>query len=231
MIRRLHVEPEFIEMVQRNDSIDKFSETLYTTFKTTEYIVKNKILGDFVECGVYKGRHIVMMALSLLNYDTRDRDIYLYDTFAGMTKPGVDDVRTGNRPRQENLIEKWESHQREDHNLIRYAGLEMVRDTVYSSAYPEEKFHFIEGDIKETVPNDFHKQIALLRLDTDWYDLTKHELIHMYDLVAPGGVVVIDDYGSHEGAKKAVDEFFAERNCFPFLFRTTKAERAMIKPG
>ena len=229
-IRRLRMEPDFIEMVQCNDCIDKFSETLYTTYKTTEYIVANNIPGAFVECGVYKGRHISMMALTLSKLDQSDRDIYLYDTFAGMTKPGTEDVRRGHKPGQEDLVEKWEAHQRDGHNLIRYAGLEEVRDSVFSTGYPEDKFHFIAGDIRETVPNELHPQIALLRLDTDWYELTKHELNHMYELLVPGGLLIIDDYGSHEGARKAVDQFFAERNSTPMLFRTSKAERAMIKP-
>ena len=159
-IRRLRVEPEFIDMVQTSNAIDKFSEKIYTTYKS---------------------------------------------------------------------VEEWETLNTEDGNLMRYAGLDEVRNDVCETGYPKERFHFVQGDIKETVPNNRHKKIALLRLDTDWYELTKHELVHMYDLVSPRGVLIIDDYGSHEGARKAVDEFFAGQGLFPLLFRTNKNERATIK--
>ena len=228
-IRRLRVEPEFIDMVQTSNAIDRFSEKLYTTYTSIEYLLKNRIPGDYVECGVYKGRHISMIVMTLLKRGVTDRDIYLYDTFAGMTKPGPHDVRTSRVNKGSNPVEEWETLNTEDGYLIRYAGLDEVKNYVFETGYPKEHFHFVQDDIKETVPNNRHKKIALLRLDTDWYELTKHELVHMYDLVSLGGVLIIDDYGSHEGARKAVDEFFAGQGLFPFLFRTNKNERAMVK--
>ena len=219
----------FIELMQHCQAIDKFSETLYTTHKVTEYLTRNGLPGDFIECGVYKGRHIITMAMTLLHLGASDRDIYLYDTFAGMTEPGEKDARRGKNETPAELAARWESKQQSDHNLIRYAGQEEVRQRISSVDYPGERLHFVAGDIRQTVPNDFHRQIAFLRLDTDWYELTMHELVHFYDLVVPGGVIVIDDYGSHEGARKAVDEFFSERGSFPLLTRTTKSERVILK--
>ncbi len=219
----------FVTLMQDCTAIDKFSETLYTTHKVTEYLLKNKLPGDFIECGVYRGRHIITMAMTLLQMGANDRDIYLYDTFAGMTEPGENDARRGKKETPEQLAARWESKQQSDKNLIRYAGQEEVRQRLSTVDYPTERLHFVAGDIRETVPNDFHRQIAFLRLDTDWYELTMHELVHFYDLVVPGGVIVIDDYGSHEGARKAVDEFFGERGSFPLLTRTTKSERVILK--
>lgn len=219
----------FVALMQGCQGIDKFSETLYTTYKVTEYLLKNDLPGDFIECGVYRGRHIITMAATLLELGVSDRDIYLYDTFAGMTEPGEKDARRGKKETPEQLAARWESKQQSGRNLIRYAGQEEVRQRVATAHYPDERLHFVAGDIRETVPNDFHRQIAFLRLDTDWYELTMHELKHFYDLVVPGGVIVIDDYGSHEGARKAVDEFFGERGSFPLLTRTTKSERLILK--
>ena len=219
----------FVELMRGCEGIDKFSETLYTTYKVTEYLLKNDLPGDFIECGVYKGRHIITMASTLLQQGVNDRNIYLYDTFAGMTEPGKEDARRGKKETPEQLAARWESKQQSGRNLIRYAGQDEVRQRVATVNYPDEHLHFVAGDIRKTVPNDFHRQIAFLRLDTDWYELTMHELVHFYDLVVPGGVIVIDDYGSHEGARKAVDEFFTERGSFPLLTRTTKSERLILK--
>jgi len=228
-LEKLRLDKEFIELVQSANGIDRFSEKLFTTYQATQYLVRNEIPGDFVECGVYKGRHICMMAITLLQLGVTEREIYLYDTFAGMTEPGPEDRRAGGRLDAEGLRAKWQSLRRGQRNLWAYAPLEQVRRNVYATGYPTERFHFVNGNIKETIPNGFHSSIALLRLDTDWYELTRHELGHLYGLLAPKGVLIVDDYGSLEGARKAVEEFFAARNDFPFLFRTTKNERAMIK--
>jgi DNA-binding LacI/PurR family transcriptional regulator len=63
--------------------------------------------------------------------------------------------------------------------------------------------------VQVTVPAQAPEQIALLRLDTDWYESTRHELMHLYDRVTPGGVIIIDDYDYWEGSRQAVDEFIA----------------------
>lgn len=228
-IRRLRVEAEFIDLVQNAKVIDKFGESLYTTYKATEYIVRNAIPGDFVECGVYKGRHISVMALSLLRMGESARDIYLYDTFAGMPRPGALDTRAGGRASSEQLLDKWKKEFGGAAGVRRQAPLEQVRRAIIATGYPKERFQFVVGDVHETIPNDHHDQIALLRLDTDWYESTRHELENLYDRVAPGGVVIIDDYASFDGARKAVDEFFDGRSFAPFLFRTGRSERALIK--
>ena len=69
----------------------------------------------------------------------------------------------------------------------------------------------------------------MLRLDTDWYASTLHELEHLYDRVASGGVVVLDDYGYWEGARRAVDEFL-ERRGEPLLLMPMASGRIAVKP-
>jgi O-methyltransferase len=68
----------------------------------------------------------------------------------------------------------------------------------------------VKGLVEETVPDQAPSQISLVRLDTDWYESTKHELEHLYERLTPGGVLIIDDYDYWEGSRKAVDEFMAE---------------------
>src|SRR5262249_33755986 len=110
------------------------------------------------------------------------------------------------------------------------ATVDEVRRNVFRSGYPRERFHFIEGDVRRTLPNDSHARIAVLRLDTDWYESTKHELECLYDRLAVGGVLIIDDYGRWRGCRKAVDEFFtALGDRAPLLVRTGGSERLCLK--
>ena len=223
---------EFLSLYHKNrDILGNFTPKLYTTYKITEYLVKNKILGDFIECGVYKGRQIALMALTLKRYDDLTRDIYLYDTFAGMTIPTHKDFKKHRSQvdTYEKNLAKWKKKQRNDHNLYCYAPLDMVKKTVRATGYPDNKIHYVVGDVRKTIPNDLHRKIAFLRLDTDWYELTKHELVNLFPLVVHKGATSVDDYGSWQGARDAVDEFLAEQKFYPLLFRTGTSERAFLK--
>ena len=82
--------------------------------------------------------------------------------------------------------------------------------------------------MKIQIPKYLPGEIALLRLDTDWYKSTQHELIHLYPLLVGSGVLIIDDYGHWQGAKKAVDEYFSDKKIL--LNRIDYTGRISIKP-
>ena len=228
-LRKMNFDQEFVELVTSTRALSSFSAKLYTTYTAVDYILQNSIQGDLVECGVYKGRHAVVIALTLGQKNVADRDIYLYDTFSGMTDPGPGDVRTKRAGREPDLEHGWNEDAGGYHDRKKVGPLEEVKRNVDSTGYTQDRFHYMRGDIRETLPNSSHESIALLRLDIDWYELTKHAITHLYDLVSPGGLVIIDDYGSHIGARKAVDEFFESRGFSPFLARTEKGERVLVK--
>src|SRR5690606_24776929 len=98
-----------------------------------------------------------------------------------------------------------------------------------STGYPMERCHFVEGKVEDTIPATVPDRISLLRLDTDWYESTRHELEHLWPLLQPGGVLIIDDYGHFEGARKAVDEYFLDRSDAPLLNRIDYTGRIAIK--
>lgn len=110
------------------------------------------------------------------------------------------------------------------------ASLEEVQSNMRKTEYPFEKINFIEGRIEETIPKTMPAKISILRLDTDWYDSTKHELEHLYPLLSSGGILIIDDYGHWSGARKAVDEFFSRQAFQPFLHRIDYTRRLLVKP-
>lgn len=182
-------------------------ERSYALYKAVKYVVDNKIPGDFVECGVWKGGSCMLIAYTLLQKNVKDRNIWLYDTFAGMTQPGEKD---GEVEKAEWLKQKLT----EEKNNWCFGELDDVKNNLLITGYPVDKQNFIRGKVEDTIPRHLPGKIALLRLDTDWYESTKHELEHLYPLLQEGGVLIIDDYGAWEGARKATDEYFNNQNVF-----------------
>ncbi|MGB9853033.1 MAG: TylF/MycF/NovP-related O-methyltransferase [Candidatus Kapaibacteriota bacterium] len=179
---------------------------MYALYNAVEYIVKSGITGDFVECGVWKGGSTMLMALTLLKMKETNRKIYLYDTFEGMTQPTELDYEVSNNNAR--AIDVWQKYQKNDFNEWCFASLPEVKNNMKLTGYPENNLVFVKGRVEETIPKTIPFEIALLRLDTDWYESTKHELLYLYPLLVKNGVLIIDDYGHWAGAKKAVDEYF-----------------------
>jgi O-methyltransferase len=140
-----------------------------------------------------------------------DRDIYLYDTFEGSPKPEAIDFEYLVGP----ALETWQKFKKPDDqsedgsDWLRYP-LEKVQERVLSLGYPAERIHFVKGLVENTIPQQCPESIALLRLDTDFYRSTKHELIHMHPRLQRGGILIIDDYGALHGARVATDEYMSE---------------------
>ncbi len=198
----------------------------YALFKTVEYIVKNKIPGDFVECGVWKGGSCMIMAMTLELFEDTNRKIYLYDTYEGMPKPTAEDVITWNG---RSVLEKWEEDisGKKDNFGSWAVGLEEVKANISNCNYPSDNFIFVPGDVAETLKEIKPDKIALLRLDTDWYASTVLELEILYPVLVERGALIIDDYGHFDGARKAVDEYFQNRTIF--LSRIDYTGRVGIK--
>jgi len=182
-------------------------ERMYALYKSVEYIIKNNILGDFVECGVWRGGSTMLIAYTLLELNITNRKIYLYDTFEGMTRPTDSDHRVANN--KVRASDKWKKEQKKDHNNWCYASLSEVKNNMGLTKYPRNNIVFTKGKVEETIPKTIPSKIAILRLDTDWYESTKHELIHLFPILLQNGVLIIDDYGYWAGSKKAVDEYFS----------------------
>jgi O-methyltransferase len=209
----LQVDSRYAEIIK---AVEPFTMTPYekiaAMIDAVRYVTRTKIPGAIVECGVWRGGS--MMAAALALREANDvRDLFLFDTYAGMSAPTDKDIDYAGVPAMYRYVESAAG----DHNKWCYASLEDVRINLTSTGYPEEMCHFIKGNILETLPCERPREIAILRLDTDWYESTLHELTHLYPKLSHRGILIIDDYGSWQGCQKAVDEFFAERG--PFLCR------------
>lgn len=197
------------------------AERINALIEATKYIIRGKIDGAFVECGVWKGGSVMAMALTLKEMG-EEREIYLYDTFSGMSAPSDVDG--------EIALEMFsKSRTSEDSSDWLLSPIEEVEKNIFETGYPKEKYHLIKGRVEDTIPEQIPQQIALLRLDTTLYESTKHELIHLFPLLSPKGVIILDDYGRWQGAKKAVDEYIAENKLCVLLNRIDSQGRIAIK--
>ena len=204
---------------------------LQTTIDAVRYSVRRGIPGAFAECGVWRGGSILAMILTLQQMGEIDRDIYLYDTFEGMTEPTALDTSPVAPPALDTWTDAAKLDQRPWTNLF---GADVfdedtVKQTVLDTGYPSDRVHFVRGMVEETLPRAAPPRLALLRLDTDWYESTLHELNVLYPLLSAGGVLLIDDYGHWEGAKRAVDEYFAESAKPILLSRIDYSGRVGVK--
>ena len=186
----------------------------FALYKAIEYILRNKIEGDLVECGVWRGGQAMIMAFTLLKEGDTKRKIWLYDTYAGMSKPAGIDIRVTDGMSVE---EKWRKANKDEYNKWCYSPVEDVKKNLFSTGYPRKNIEFIKGNVERTIPGQVAKKISILRLDTDWYKSTRHELTYLFPRLSFGGVIIIDDYGYWEGVRRAVDKYVRENNVKIFL--------------
>ena len=190
------------------------------------YIHDSDIEGDFVECGVAAGGSVMAMAIVLQDLGVADRRIWLFDTFEGMPEPTKHDMGRFDTPAMKLYRKK---HDPVD-GWIRF-GVDVVRDNVLTTGYPADNFEFVKGKVQETLPGKTPVQIALLRLDTDWYESTKAEMEYLFPKLQTGGLILIDDYYRWKGSRKAVDEYVAANDIRIFWSRIDENAVLGVKQG
>ena len=197
-------------------------ERCYSLYKAIQYITKGNILGDIVECGVWRGGSAMLAALTLIKSQQTHRKIYLYDTYEGMPEPTDKDIDIHGVPYR--LLWKKEKE-------FLSVSLDEVKKNIFSTGYPKENIIFVKGMVQDTIPNTVPKQIALLRLDTDLYESTYHELFHLYPKTTSQGVIIIDDYGHFQGSQEATEKYLSQNPQKVLLHRIDYSCRVWIKPS
>lgn len=194
--------------------------------EAVRYVHASGIQGAIVECGVWKGGSMMAVAETLMALGATDRQLFLFDTFEGMTAPSVHDVDYSGKQASALLAT---SSKDDAQSVWCVAPIDAVRDALASTGYPEKNIHLVQGMVESTIPEGAPDRIALLRLDTDWYESTRHELEHLFPRLAVGGVLIIDDYGHWEGARKAVDDYLREHGLRLLLNRVDYSGRMAVK--
>jgi O-methyltransferase len=197
---------KIFNFVRSNELSIVSDERLFDTLMACLHVVTRNVEGDFVECGVYRGGNAILAA-DVFRRSATKRSVWLYDTFVGMTAPTSLDVNYEGVSAEAKFFEK----QKADHNDWCYATVEEVKKNFQKASLLDPNVKFIKGDVFNTLSEHslVPEKISVLRLDTDWYESTKLELEVLYPRLSKGGIIIIDDYGSWGGARKAVDEYFS----------------------
>jgi len=219
--------PEEMEIIRETKPFTLSSvERIYALIQAVRYVVKNEVPGDIVECGVWKGGSMMAIAKTLLSLGDTSRKLYLFDTFTGMPKPGEIDTSPVDGKASDLFAARQTSDNTSDWC---YATLDEVQEVMNSTGYPASNLYFVKGLVEETIPAKAPNSISILRLDTDWYSSTHHELVNLFPRLSRGGVIVIDDYGHWVGAKKATDEYFSQNRTPILLHRIDATARVGVK--
>ncbi len=160
-------------------------------------------------------------ALTVKQFGHGDRSFYLYDTFSGMTEPCEHDTHA--RGAVDPRMVFGERRTGPDTSNWCLAPLEVVRQNLESVQYDMNRFVIVPGKVEETIPNIVPEEISILRLDTDWYNSTRHEMLHLFPRLVPGGVLIVDDYFTWTGSRKAVDEYLSSKQVPMFLAKVNES--------
>lgn len=198
-------------------------ERMMVLYQLCRYVESTQLPGDFVECGVWRGGSAGIMAGANVRHGSATRTLWLYDSFAGLPEPSVDDGERARRWARGRAGGRLVSVEK---NVVDEGP---VLELLTRVGFPVDSVRVVKGWFQDTLPHTKPSQIAVLRLDGDWYESTKVCLEHLYDRVVDGGMVIIDDYGDWEGCKKAVDEFFDARGAMPLLHHVDRTCRYVVK--
>lgn len=201
-------------------------ERILALANSVRWITEEKLPGAIVECGVWRGGSMMVVAQTLLEMDVHDRELYLFDTYEGMTAPTGEDRDHQGRAAAVHFTKKQTGEDSADWTR---ASVGEVRANLGRTGYPADRVHLVKGKVEETLPAEAPESIAILRLDTDWYESTKHELVHLWPLLMPGGICIIDDYGHWAGSRRAVDEYFDSLGKRVLMHRVDYAGRLIVK--
>ena len=217
--------------IELMNTCSKYSMTsfdnIFFLIKAINYVYCNKVKGDFVECGVWRGGNLILFQ-KMLSKLKLTKKIYAFDTFEGMTQPSEIDKMLNNGPKAKDLM----SQELKDKNKINvhcYSPLNEVIANFKMNTENEKNLICIKGPVEKTLLNykNLPKKISILRLDTDFYESTKIELEILFPLLSKNGILIIDDYACWGGAKKAVDEYFSKKKLT--MFKIDFVARFIIK--
>lgn len=228
-----------VKLTQNNSMMPLIN--LFTLFEQAVYCEKKGIDGSYVECGVWKGGAVGIMAKANLQFGKYRRLIHLFDAFDDILAPvanidgqrAIEDMKKIAGMTNENEMKGQLKPIKGAYDFLGGHGTVDACKNLLENVigYPSEYIHYHKGWFQETVPKDSPgvDKIAILRLDGDWYDSIKICLDYLFDKVVAGGLVIIDDYGYYEGCTKAVDEFLEKRNIKTFLSYSSVGCRYFVK--
>lgn len=159
--------------------------------------IRNNVPGDFIEAGVWRGGACILMRGILAAYGSVDRCVYVADSFEGLPKPSPDLYPA----------DEGDNHYRHKQLAV---SIDEVKENFSRYGLLDDQVSFLRGWFKDTLPTIRDRKFAVIRLDGDMYESTMDGLRNLYDLLSPGGFVIVDDYGAVPACRLAVDQFRAD---------------------
>lgn len=200
------------------------SKALENAFDVTSMAEEKGIAGALVECGVAQGGTAAMMAMTNRIRGSHPRQKWFFDSYEGLPEPTEEDYQDGALGHFVRPLPRGSC----------LGTIEQVSDLLFGRLrFSREEIRLVKGWFQDTVPaqRDAVGPIAVLRLDGDWYESTKIPLDHFFDQITPGGFVIIDDYATCHGSRRATDEFIAERGLPVVLHEDGRGGIWFQKPG
>jgi hypothetical protein len=186
-------------------------------------LIADGVPGALVECGVARGGSAALIA-QIAQLATPHRKCWFFDSFEGLPDPSDKDLDSGKTGQHIHPLSKGSCLGTIDHvKWLLFEQFGLSRDEIT----------LVKGWFQDTLPTRRAAigEIALLRIDGDWYESTHCCLTQLFDQVAPGGVVIVDDYWSCYGARRATDEFLAERGLQLELTPDGRGGVSFVKPS
>jgi O-methyltransferase len=222
---------EFVALYRQSVECTAASvERLYAMYGAVRYVTARGVPGDIAECGVWRGGNCMLAALTLMLAGDTTRQVWLYDTFSGMSEPSERDrdVYGGSAL---DMRDQGVSAEGRPAPFQFVASLGDVAANMASTGFPEERTRYVEGRVEDTLPATAPEQLALLRIDTDWYASTAHAMRHLYPRLSPGGILLLDDYGDWPAVREAVHECLDELGETLMLHRIDNTGRIAVRPS
>lgn len=200
-------------------------ERMYYLYTAARYLAQAKVEGDMLECGVWRGGSMMLVAKALMEAGDTSRTLHLFDTYEGHPKPDskLDVDMWGNK-----AVDEWVDLRKTDETSDwGRVSIDEVRANMQSTGYPTERVKLVKGMVEKTAAANAPEKLSLLRLDTDWYASSKVSLEVLWPRLVVGGVLIVDDYGHYKGQRQAVDEYFVGNP--QLMHRIDYSCRAVVK--
>ena len=206
---------EYYYKLCEGESLNISKKRFLSLYQSVNYIYKNDISGDLVECGVFRGGSAMMMSYAMQEFDVnkkKNKKLWLYDTFEGMANPSEHDENILSQKAISQLKKIKKEENKKD--IWAFSSMNYVNRNILKTGIAKKNIVYVKGLVENTLQEKKPSEISLLRLDTDFYESTKIELEKLYPLLTKGGILIVDDYGHWKGCKKAVNEFFRDKKFF-----------------
>ncbi len=198
-------------------------KALENAFEVVQLIEKNKVPGVIIECGVAEGGTAAMMALTSRALGNKTRHFWFFDSYEGLPEPTAEDYKGTKAGNFVQPLTKGSC----------LGSIEQVSELLFGKLdLPKDKINLVQGWFQDTIAvnKDKIKTISILRLDGDWYESTKIPLENFYSHISPGGCVIIDDYATCFGSRKATDEFIEQNSINTTLRPDGRGGAWFVKP-